>query len=268
MKTNSKRWTRDELLIVLNLYHKLPFGQFSHHNAAIKMLAEKLRRTPSSVSMKLCNMASFDPVLKMRGIKGLAGASRLDRETWEEFSANLEDNLLLSEEKMHNLFEVSANEDIEVSAKHGIQRQPRSLTSPEYTETQATVKQRCGQSYFRDLVLNNYDEQCAISRIAVRELLIASHILPWSSHPRERLNVRNGISLSRLHDAAFDCGLIAFDDDLHMNISTKLRVLLASQKMLAINFEAFEGVPLFVPQDAFTPDPAFLAEHRKTIFRP
>jgi hypothetical protein len=44
-------------------------------SSAIIALAEKLERTPSSIAMKLSNFASQDPALKLRGIKGLPGAS-------------------------------------------------------------------------------------------------------------------------------------------------------------------------------------------------
>jgi hypothetical protein len=72
-----QRWTRDELLVALNLYHKLTFGQLHARNPAIIALAEKLGRGANSVAMKLCNFASLDPALALRGIKGLEGASML-----------------------------------------------------------------------------------------------------------------------------------------------------------------------------------------------
>jgi len=57
------RWTRDQLLIVLNLYHKIPFGKISLRQPVIIDLAKRVSCTPSSVSIKLGNIASFDPVL-------------------------------------------------------------------------------------------------------------------------------------------------------------------------------------------------------------
>jgi putative restriction endonuclease len=60
--------------------------------------------------------------------------------------------------------------------------------------------------------MNNFGSRCGVSQIGLPELLIASQILPWEVYASERLNVRNGICLSRLHDAAFDRGLITFDD--------------------------------------------------------
>ena len=42
---NRVRWTRDQLLIVLNLYHKLRFGQFDSRQRVIIDLAARLGRT-------------------------------------------------------------------------------------------------------------------------------------------------------------------------------------------------------------------------------
>src|ERR1700712_569905 len=95
---SGKRWTRAELLVALNLYHKLTFGQLHSRNPAIIELAAKLERGANSMAMKLCNFASLDPALKLRGIKGLEGASALDRSTWTEFHADLNETVPASEE--------------------------------------------------------------------------------------------------------------------------------------------------------------------------
>ena len=46
-------------------------------------------------------------------------------------------------------------------------------------------------------------------------LLRASHIIPWTKCPDDakRLNIFNGLLLSALCDAAFDRGLVTFDDE-------------------------------------------------------
>jgi putative restriction endonuclease len=85
------------------------------------------------------------------------------------------------------------------------------------------VKIRRGQDYFREAVLNNFGGRCGITQLGIRELLIASHILPWGTHASQRLNVRNDLCLSRLHDAAFDQGLITFDDNLPLELSPRLK---------------------------------------------
>ena len=119
-----------------------------------------------------------------------------------------------SEEALRRLFEVLDGEDLEVLPRIGIQKRKRVPSGP--TETLVTVKARRGQNYFREAVINNGGGCCGVTGLAVRDLLIASHILPWGTHPEHRLNVRNGICLSRLHDAAFDRGLITFDDSLQL----------------------------------------------------
>ena len=255
-----KRWTRDELLIVLNLYHKLRFGQFDQRQPAIIDLASRLGRTPSSVAMKLSNLASLDPALKLRGIEGLKGASNLDRDVWNEFHENPAELVPLSQERFDALFVDVESEVTEVIAGTGIRR----ISRPPVGDTEITglTKQRLGQSYFREIVLNNYDNRCALTGLPVRELLVASHILPWSGHEAERLNVRNGIALNRLHDAAFDQGLISFDDQLRLLLSKRLRDFLPHDA-LRISFVDYAGRTLQFPADACPPSPAFLAAHRK-----
>lgn len=253
------RWTRDELLIVLNLYHKLRFGQFDQRQPVIIALAERLGRTPSAVAMKLSNLASLDPALKLRGIHGLKGASQLDRNVWEEFHAAPAEFIPLSQERFDRLFVDAEHETTEVIPGTGIRRIARPSIGD--TETIRPTKQRRGQGYFRDAVLNNYDNRCAVTGLPVRDLLIASHILPWRDHEAERLNVGNGIALNRLHDAAFDQGLIAFDDHLRLLLSKRLRSCLPDAAVQQ-EFEAYEGSKLQIPEDAILPDAGFLEKHR------
>ena len=259
-----KKWTRDELLVALNLYHKLTFGQLHARQPVIVALAEKLERGANSVAMKLCNFASLDPALKLRGIKGLAGASALDRTVWNEFHADLNETVPASEGALRALFGVDESSELEVLPREGVRVRRRPPQGP--TETMANVKLRRGQEYFRDAVLNNFAGRCGVSQLAVRELLIASHILPWGTHVAERLNVRNGLCLSRLHDAAFDQGLIAFDDKLRLLLSPRLKAELP-QRAVAENFGAYAGESLHLPDDAAVPELAFIAEHRSKKFR-
>jgi putative restriction endonuclease len=259
-----KLWTRDELLVALNLYHKLTFGQLHARNPAIIALAEKLGRGANSVAMKLCNFASLDPALALRGIKGLEGASQLDRVIWKEFHEDLEYAVPASEEALRSLFGADETSDLEVLPKEGVRVRKRLPSEP--TEVTGNAKFRRGQEYFRDAVLNNFGGRCGVTQLPVRGLLIASHILPWGNYPAERLNVRNGICLSRLHDAAFDRGLICFDDELRLVLSPRLKRDLA-QCCVADNFGKYAGEPLRLPPDAALPELPFLAEHRARIFR-
>ncbi len=262
-RSPSVRWTHDELLVALNLYHKLTFGMLHAKQPAIMAVAEKMGRSANSVAMKLCNFASLDPALQLRGIKGLSGASALDKAMWNEFHEELDETAPASEDMLRSLFGAPAGSELEVLPKVGI-RIHKSPPDGE-TESVSTTKVRRGQQYFRNAVLNQFDGRCAITGMAMRELLVASHILPWHSHPTERLNVLNGISLSRLHDAAFDMGLISFDIHYRLILSSKLKGEL-SQRSVAENFGNYAGEPLLLPTDAAYPNEKFLAEHRMKIF--
>jgi hypothetical protein len=261
--TPRKKWTRDELLLALNVYHKLTFGQLHARQPVIVAVAEKLQRGANSVAMKLSNFASLDPALKLRGIKGLTGASALDRSVWDEFHENLNEAVAASEQALRVLFGASEASEMEVLPAEGVRVRKLPPTGP--TEALGSVKLRRGQEYFRQAVINNCGGRCALTGLAVRDLLIASHILPWGTYPEQRLEVRNGLSLSRLHDAAFDRGLIAFDAQFRLLLSPRLKLALG-QRTVAENFGAYEGQALSFPDDAVLPEMAYLAEHRTTLF--
>ena len=258
-----KKWTREELLVVLNLYEKLRFGQFHSKQPVIIEVAERMQRTPGSLAMKLSNLASLDPKLQARGIIGLQGASNLDKQVWEEFHANPEVLVPASEEAMRQLFQATERDEVEIVADRGVTVQPVLAPQEGPTTYTAEVKVRRGQQYFRQVVLNAFDGRCGITGIAVRELLVASHIVPWAEHPAARLEPQNGISLSRLHDGAFDRGLISFDEDYRLVLSKRLRDYLP-QSALEANFSSYEGKALSMAPDTPFPSQEYLSVHRKT----
>ena len=83
------------------------------------------------------------------------------------------------------------------------------------TEAERVLKARIGQDRFRDAQMSYWDGTCPLTGIRNPDLLRASHIVSWSVCPsdEERLNVYNGLLLSALWDAAFDVGLVTFDDE-------------------------------------------------------
>lgn len=92
------------------------------------------------------------------------------------------------------------------------------------TERDALVRQRVGQDIFRQALMTYWREACPITGITDPELLRASHIIPWAkcSSDADRLDVHNGLLLSSLWDAAFDSGLISFNDDGTVLVSSLL----------------------------------------------
>lgn len=260
-KAPAVKWTREHRLIALNLYCKLPFGKLHKGNSIIKEVAAKMGRTASSLAIKLCNFASLDPILQARGIVGMTGAANDDRVLWAEFQGNLADFGAESEELLHNLFTKDETEEVDFLSRDKV----RLVAPAGPTETQATVKVRRGQQFFRQAVLTAYDVRCCISGINVPRLLVASHIKPWGKFPDDRLNPCNGLCLSTLHDAAFDAGLITLDDKLNVVLSKRLQSYFP-QPALEQNFVPFEGQPIRLPEKLAEPDEAFLRYHREQVF--
>ena len=264
-KAPTVNWTREHALIALNLYRKLLFGQFHHNNPMIMDVASRMGRTPSSLAMKLSNLASLDPVQKARGIKGLSGASKQDRDMWNEFQSRINDLGPESEQLLHDLFTKDNNREVDFLERDKVRLEPSTKPRFGLTETTASVRVRRGQQFFRQTVLNSYGVRCCISGINVPRFLVASHIKPWRKFPQERLNPRNGLCLSSLHDAAFDGGLITLDKKLCLVLSKRL-IGYFPQAALEQSFVPFEGKPIRLPEKIAEPDPAFLRHHREVIF--
>lgn len=94
------------------------------------------------------------------------------------------------------------------------------------TEGERAQKFRIGQNIFRDALMEYWNGTCPLSGISSPALLRASHMIPWSdcTTDAQRLDVHNGLLLSALWDAAFDAGLLTFDDDGAILTSPQLEV--------------------------------------------
>lgn len=267
-KAPSVKWTREHFLIALNLYCKLPFGRFDRTNKVVIAVASKMGRTPSSLAMKLGNFASLDPVQRARGIKGLSGATRQDQMMWKEFHSHVDSLAPASEQLLHDLFTNDDNREVDFLQRDKVRLEAsRAFFTPTGpTEATASVKVRRGQQFFRQTILNAYGVRCCISGINVPRLLVASHIKPWGEFPKERLDPRNGLCLSSLHDAAFDAGLITLNKKMCLVLSKRLKDYFP-QPALEQSFSPFEGEQIHLPDKIAEPSPTFLLHHRKVIFR-
>jgi len=79
------------------------------------------------------------------------------------------------------------------------------------------VKVRLHQTLFREKVLNAYNDQCALCRLKHRELLDAAHIIPDKDPDGEPI-ITNGLSLCKLHHAAFDKNIIGIKPDYTIEV--------------------------------------------------
>ena len=250
-------WTREELILALNLYLKLPFGKLHHGTPEIIHLGKIIDRTPNSIAMRLSNFASVDPYHKERGIKRLTGGIKQVEPIWNEFNNNKEDLLFESEKILADL----EKQTIEYKFAEIL-----SGTENLKGETKVReVKTRVNQNVFRQIVLANYNRKCAITGIDIPDLLVASHIIPWSQNEEERLNPENGICLSALYDRAYDKGLIGISEKYQLLISTEARAK-KNQVYYPEIFGRLNGTFLNLPQK-YLPKKEFLQFHLDTIFK-
>lgn len=249
-------WTREELILVLNLYFKLDFGQMHSRNPKVIHLTTLMNRNANAIAMRLSNFASVDPFHQNRGIKGLEGGKKQVQPIWDEFTENREEVAFESE------LILAQREQTPLEVKFPELKTLENLTG----ETKIReVKTRVNQHVFREMVLANYATRCAITGINIPSLLVASHIIPWSVNEKERLNPENGICLSPLYDRAFDQGLIGITPDLTIQVSSTLKAY-DKEPFHQTHFAALHGAKLRAAEK-YKPRKEFLEWHNQTIFK-
>lgn len=245
------------MILVLNLYLKLPFGKMDSRNQDVIHLADIIGRTPNAVALRLVNYASYDPILQQRGISGMGHGGKKCGEFWNEF-INDRERLLFESERILAQYEGTT---IEKKYEREMRDIPESVMGEDKLRQ---VKTRVNQNVFRKIVLANYDGKCALTGIDLTELLVASHIIPWAENEQERLNPENGICLSSLYDNAFDKGLISFTNDKRVIFSVRLKANVGKE-YYAKYFQPVENATLVTPRK-YHINPQFLEWHRDCIF--
>ena len=98
-----------------------------------------------------------------------------------------------------------------------ITRQIAEVSDARHAYLTSTVKVRLQQRDFREKVLDAYRSQCAFCRLKHRELLDAAHIIP-DNLPEGKSTVQNGLSLCKLHHAAYDSFIIGVTPDFIIHV--------------------------------------------------
>lgn len=243
-------WTREEHILAFNLYCKIPFGRLDHRNPEIIAFAKVLGRSPNSLALKLSNFARLDPELQARGIKGMSHGAKGEVEVWNEFESNpetlaFESERLLAQFTGRKLEEIAEIDERELP-KEGLERE-------------RMVRVRVNQHFFRAAVLSAYDNKCCVTGLAIPELLVASHIVPWATDTKQRMNPRNGLCLNALHDRAFDRGLMFIDEA--MSVRFREKIILSEKKSPGLDWLlSYEGKGICMPRK-FNPDSDLLRIH-------
>ncbi len=249
--TQNRKWTKEESILALALYCKIPFGKINKKHPQVIELAKLIGRTPASVSMKMGNFGSFDDDLARKGITGLSHGSALDKAVWDEYHLNMQ---ALSEAAVGIPYmQELMTDDSDMGAL------------PSGTTRTTTTQARVNQGFFRNAVISAYNKQCCITGLNIPSLLIASHIKPWNvSDPKtERTNPCNGLSLNSLHHEAFDDGVFTIDTDYRILVSKAAKERYSSEVFYDF-FEKYEGKCITLPE-RFLPSKEMIEYHNSKL---
>ena len=121
-------------------------------------------------------------------------------------------------------------------------------------------KQRTFQEKFRSNLFALYGANCAVTGVAIGDMLRASHIKPCRDcEPREAVDFHNGLPLECRFDNLFDKGYISFAANGAMLVSS----LLSNVEREALNIK--DGMKLSITPTAQTQK--YMEYHRKHVFK-
>ena len=253
-----RNWTREETILAMDLYTRIPFSKIGKSNQEIIQLAQIINRTPDAVAYKMSNLAHYDPELQARNVSGLSHTSKLDKIIYDEFSENIEELSFVA----HSLLAQMKNSSVEnLLPELQLDHIPSGIDKEQQT------KVRIGQYFFRMSVLMSYGNACCITGLKNRELLVASHIKPWSVSDvkTERTNPSNGLCLNAMHDKAFDRGFITIDKNYRIVNSRFIKDVAMDDKTREW-FSYYNGKEIILP-DKFMPGKQFIEYHNDVIFK-
>lgn len=98
---------------------------------------------------------------------------------------------------------------------------PAGQPEEQKTYVQRLIRSRVHQPAFRWNVMQAYQETCAVCHLKHVELLDAAHIIP-DSHELGSAHVTNGLSLCKIHHAAYDKNLLGITPDFEVKINEEL----------------------------------------------
>ncbi len=217
----------------------------------IDEIAVHLNRSVGSIHRKLEDIRSNEPSYAKNGLIP-TNCANLVKDIWVQLGSDYDstkESIRDTYVRMCKDTIVSGEIDLDLDISPGL-------------DIPVESTRREGQPLFRRLVANNYDRKCCITGISMKELLVASHIKPWSkSTPVERTDPRNGLYLNRLHDGLFDRHLMTIDEDMRIVYADSIRKT-NSEETFEDLFGRYEGHRIEMPT-LYRPGDEYLSEHRK-----
>lgn len=256
MPNQHNKWTREELILTLSVYFQLPFGRLNRSTPEVMELARIIGRTDNSAALRLVNFAACDPYILATGRTGMPAGIPVCKPIWDEFAGDKERLFMEAQRIKAEMLQKPIEETLHITQNE-----------LEGKERETVIRQRVNQSVFRTMILQNYENRCAVTGINIPDLLVASHIIPWAeSSAQEKLSPDNGICLSALYDKAFDRGLMTISpDDYSICLSSALREY-ETKEYFDQHFGSIAGKKIIMPVEHY-PNRDYLAYHRDNIFR-
>ena len=153
---------------------------------------------------------------------------------------------------------------VEIAVDEDLRYLPRNDDTREYAER--LTRLRLHQPVFRARVLRAYERACAICRLKHVDLLDAAHIL--SDAEGGQPVVSNGLSLCKIHHAAYDRGILGVRSDCVVQVRPDV-LLEVDGPMLKHGIQAVHDARLVLPAKlAERPDRDLLAQRYAVFARP
>ena len=128
-------WSDDEMIIVLDLYFKLPFGRLNKNTPEVKALAKLIGRTDNSVALRLVNYAACDPYILSSGRHGMASGRDRCMPYWNQYANDKEGLFLKAEEIRAKLSKTSIEKLLDINPEDFVGK-----------ERAVVIKQRVNQT--------------------------------------------------------------------------------------------------------------------------
>ena len=243
-----KPWAREDIIVAYALYCITPLKKINLSNKTILQVAEIMERSPSSLVMRMRNLTSLDPSNPSDGLIHVAKADKL---IFEEFK-NDWGNLSVQAEQITGLA-LFDDDNVNGAKKLSSLNDRKKVNRERY--------------FFKKAVSSAYENTCGVTRLGVRQMLIASHIKPFNMcrSSCERTNPQNGILLNAFHDRAFDLGLFTITPDLTFHTSARIEDYKNDETMWQWLL-CLEGQKFIQPL-RFSPRKDFLEYHNDMVFK-
>lgn len=140
-----------------------------------------------------------------------------------------------------------ANRQFVIALDEGLRSvaDPLHLAPIERVYAERAVKQRLHQPEFRGRVMLAYGERCTVCRLQHGKLLDAAHII-GDDKPHGLPVVENGLSLCKIHHAAYDANLLGISPDYLVGINRQLMDEVDGP-MLRHGLQEMDGRPITLP---------------------